>query len=123
MDRKRILLVDDSKTVILMERMILAQRPYDLIEASDGLEGVEKAQRERPDLILMDVIMPRMNGFEACRRLRAAAETAPIPIILVTTGGDAQTISVGREAGCNDHVTKPINGGELLFKVQRLLGP
>jgi CheY-like chemotaxis protein len=122
MDRKRILLVDDSKTVILMERMILAKQPYDLIEANDGQAGVEKARREKPHLILMDVVMPRMNGFEACRLLRAVQETASIPIILVTTGGDEMTVRAGREVGCNDHVTKPINGVELISKMHRLLG-
>jgi CheY-like chemotaxis protein len=122
--RKRILLVDDSKTVILMERMILAPLPYDLIEAGDGEAGVDAAQRLHPDLILMDVIMPRMNGFEACRRLRAVGEgTASIPIILVSTAGDERTIRTGREAGCNDHLTKPINGNLLLAKVKRFLDP
>lgn len=122
MSRKKILLVDDSTTVLLMERMILAEQPYDLVEAKDGQEGVETALRERPDLILMDVIMPRMNGFEACRRLRAEGTTASTPIILVTTRGDDHTVRHGREAGCNDHVTKPIKEIELLYKVRRLLG-
>ena len=121
MQRKRILLVDDSKTVLLMERMIL-QQAYDLTEAQDGQEGLEKAQQDPPDLILMDVIMPRLNGFEACKRIRAGTNTAGVPIILVTTRGEADTVRFGREAGCNDHVTKPINGAELLAKVRRHLG-
>ena len=121
MQRKRILLVDDSKTVLLMERMIL-QQAYDLTEAQDGQEGLEKAQQDPPDLILMDVIMPRLNGFEACKRIRAGANTAGVPIILVTTRGEADTVRFGREAGANDHVTKPINGAELLAKVRRHLG-
>ncbi len=122
MGRKKILLVDDSSTVILMEKMILAKGPYDLVVANDGQEGVEKASAERPDLILMDVMMPRMTGFEACKRLRAQKNTASTPIILVTTRGEEQSVKSGREAGCSDYVTKPINGGELLSKVRGYLG-
>jgi DNA-binding response OmpR family regulator len=101
--------------------MALARLPCDLVEASDGQAGVEKALAEKPDLIVMDVIMPRMNGFEACRQLRAHSATASIPIIIVTSASDEQTIQAGREAGCTDHLKKPFNELELLAKVQRLL--
>jgi CheY-like chemotaxis protein len=87
MDRKKILLVDDSSTVLLMERMILSKSDYDVVTAKDGQEGVEKALSEHPDLILMDVVMPRMDGFEACRRLREQDATKEIPVIMVTTRG------------------------------------
>ncbi len=122
MNRKKILLVDDSSTVLLMERMILSKSPYDLVTARDGMEGVEKAKAERPDLILMDVVMPRMDGFEACRRLRADDETREIPVIMVTTRGELQSVESGYESGCSDYVTKPINGLELLSKVRNYLG-
>ena len=122
MTRKKILLVDDSSTVILMEKMILSKGPYDLVVAKDGQEGVEKAVAEKPSLILMDVMMPRLNGFDACRRLRSQSDTAAIPVIMVTTRGEAESLSSGREAGCTDYVTKPINGAELLSKVRAHLG-
>ncbi len=122
MSRKKILLVDDSSTVILMEKMILSKSPYDLVVAKDGQEGVEKALSERPDLILMDVMMPRMTGFDACRHLRANGATARIPVILVTTRGEQDSVKNGYAAGCNDYITKPINGGELLSKVRGYLG-
>jgi len=67
MVRKKILLVDDSSTVLLMERMILSKNQYDVVTAKDGVEGVEKAVAEKPDLILMDVVMPRMDGFELAK--------------------------------------------------------
>jgi DNA-binding response OmpR family regulator len=122
MNRKKILLVDDSSTVILMEKMILSKAPYELVVAKDGQEGVEKAVSEKPDLILMDVMMPRLNGFEACKRLRAQDDTAAIPVILVTTRGEAESMKSGHDAGCTDYVTKPINGAELLSKVRAQLG-
>lgn len=120
MDRKKILLVDDSATVILMEKMILAKGPYDVAVAKDGQEGVEMAASQRPDLILMDVMMPRMTGLEACKQLRARGHAGPI--VLVTTRGEEQSVKSGYEAGCTDYVTKPINGAELLAKVRGLLG-
>ena len=120
--RKKILLVDDSNTILMMERMLLTRGPYDLVTASDGDEAVEKALSERPDLILMDVVMPRMNGFEACRRIREDEAIGDIPIIMVTTRGEVDNIETGFESGCNDYVTKPINGPELIAKLQNYLG-
>ncbi len=122
MDRKKILLVDDSSTVLLMERMILAKNAYDVLTAKDGQEGVEKAVSEKPDLILMDVVMPRMDGFEACRQLRERDETRAIPVIMVTTRGELASVESGYSSGCTDYVTKPINGLELLAKVRSCLG-
>ncbi len=120
--RKRILLVDDSRTVLLMERMILSRHPYDVVTATDGQEAVEKALLAPPDLILMDVVMPRMNGFEAVESLRARAETHRVPIIMVTTRGELESVESGYGSGCNEYVTKPINGLELIAKIRSLLG-
>jgi DNA-binding response OmpR family regulator len=122
MDRKKILLVDDSSTVLLMEKMILSKSEYDVVTARDGLEGIEKAKVERPDLILMDVVMPRMDGFEAVRKLREDEATKSIPVIMVTTRGELQSVETGYASGCSDYVTKPINGLELLTKVRSCLG-
>lgn len=122
MDRKKILLVDDSSTVLLMERMILSKHDYEVVLAKDGLECVEKAVAERPDLILLDVVMPRMDGFAACRRLRELDETRSIPVIMVTTRGELVSVESGYSSGCTDYVTKPINGLELLAKVRSCLG-
>ena len=120
--RKKVLLVDDSKTSIFMERMILGGGPYEIVVATDGLEGVEKALAERPDLILMDMVMPRMTGLDAVRELRARAETKDIPIIMVTTRGEGDNVEKGYEGGVNDYVTKPIDGVLLLAKVRDYLG-
>ncbi len=121
MDRKKILLVDDSTTVLLMEKMILSKSPYNLVTASDGQEGFDKAISERPDLILLDVVMPRMDGFEVCRRLRERDETRGVPVIMVTTRGELKAVETGYQSGCTDYITKPINGLELLSKVKSYL--
>jgi CheY-like chemotaxis protein len=121
--RKKILLVDDSSTALLMEKAILSRRrDFDLVTARDGEEAVALSLAEHPDLILMDVMMPKMNGFEACRRIRTDPATRNIPIIMVTTRGEIDNLEAGYASGCNDYVTKPINGLELLSKLEDLLG-
>lgn len=122
MTRKKILLVDDAETILMMERMILNKAGYELITAKDGQEAVTKAMAERPDLILMDVVMPKMGGFEACKQLRGHDTTKAIPIIMVTTRGEAESVESGFKSGCDDYVTKPINGLEVLSKVKSALG-
>jgi two-component system alkaline phosphatase synthesis response regulator PhoP len=122
MSRKKILLVDDSNTILMMEKFILRNGPYDVVTAMNGEEGVRKAAEHRPDLILLDVIMPKMGGFEACRLIRAAEATKEIPIIMVTTRGEAANVEAGWANGCTDYVTKPINSIELLAKVRNFLG-
>lgn len=122
MSGKTILLVDDSSTILMMEKCILRNDPYVLITASNGEEAVQKAISLKPDLILLDVIMPRMNGFEACRLIRENEASKNIPIIMVTTRGEAANVETGWLSGCTDYVTKPINATELLAKVRNLLG-
>jgi len=122
MARKKILLVDDSATVLMMEQMILSKGPYEIVTAKDGQEGVEKALAVQPDLILLDIVMPRMNGFDACKQLREKEQTKAIPIIMVTTKGELDSVETGYQSGCSDYVTKPINSLELLSKVRNFLG-
>jgi len=122
MERKQILLVDDSGTILMMGKFILKNDPYDVVTASNGEEAIQKAIEHRPDLILLDVIMPKMGGFDACRAIRSNDSTSTIPIIMVTTRGEAGNVETGWESGCNDYVTKPINAVELLAKVRSLLG-
>jgi DNA-binding response OmpR family regulator len=122
MSRKRILLVDDSETSLMMARMILSKANYEILVAKDGQAGVETAAREKPDLVLLDVVMPRMNGFEACAALKAQPETQGIPVIMVTTRGEGESVESGFSAGASDYVTKPVNGLELLTKVRSALG-
>jgi len=121
MPRKKILLVDDSSTVLMMEKMLLAGCGYDIVVARDGEEGVAKAASELPDLILLDLIMPKVDGVEACRRIRAEPTTSAIPIIMVTTRSEAALVESSYKTGCNDFVHKPINNSELLAKVRSFL--
>jgi DNA-binding response OmpR family regulator len=122
MGLRKILLVDDSETILQMEQMILAKNSYELILARDGEEGVAKALATRPDLILMDIVMPKMDGFEAVKKLRDNSQTRSVPIVMVTSKGEAESMEAGYENGCSDYILKPIDRLELLAKVKNLLG-
>jgi len=118
---KRILIIEDEEDNRAIMRDLLITAGYNLIEAVDGEEGVKLAQRERPDLILMDIQLPIVDGYEATRRIRASAELKSIPIIAVTSyalrGDDAKA----RAAGCDSYVAKPFSPRELLAKVREFL--
>ena len=120
---KKVLLVDDSTTTLMMEEMILKQRTtYNTVTAKDGLDAISRAVVESPDLILMDVVMPRMNGFEACKRMRLEESLKQVPIILVTTRGEEDYVETGFQSGCNDYITKPVNSRELVTLLRSYLG-
>jgi len=120
-DRKKVLLVDDSSTMLVFERLMLGPE-LEIATATNGKQALEAVQRERPDLILLDVMMPVMNGMECLAQLKSAPQTMDIPVIMVTTRGETENIERCFALGCDDFVTKPINRGELMSKVQRYLG-
>jgi len=120
---KKVLLVDDSSTTLMIEEMILKQStPYECVTAKDGLDAISRAVVENPDLVLMDVVMPRLNGFEACKRMRLEESLRNTPIILVTTRGEEEYVEAGFQSGCNDYITKQINSFELVTLLQGYLG-
>ncbi len=104
----RILIVDDSPSQLLGIRRIVEKLGHEVLTAEDGAAGVEAAKREKPDLILMDVVMPNLNGFQATRTISKDPQTAHIPIVLITTK-DQETDKVwGMRQGAKAYVTKPI---------------
>ncbi len=112
---KKVLLVTDSSTTLVTEQMIVKIfTNHEFVTATDGLQAVERAIQEKPDLVLMDVVMPRMNGFEACRRMRLQKGLKKTPIVLVTTRGEEKYVEAGLQSGCTDYITKPIKCRELL---------
>ena len=121
MTPKTILIVDDSPTALLWQRLILEPERYRILTAADGAEGLRVASEERPDLVLLDVVMPGIDGFAVCRAMRAAPATRDVPILMVTTRGEMQNVVAGFESGCNEYLTKPIDRAELLLKVRSYL--
>ena len=119
--KKKVLVVDDSSVARMMAITLLQRYPVDIITACNGAEAVAKATAEKPDLILMDVMMPLMNGIDAVRALRSSDLTLRIPVIMVTSKGEEARVQEGFAAGCNDYVTKPINPMHLARTIRALL--
>ncbi len=118
----RILLVEDNEMNRDMLSRRLARREYEVLVAVDGGEGVVMAGSEAPDLILMDMSLPVMDGWEATRQLKASSETKGIPIIALTAHAMSGDREKALEAGCDDYATKPIELPSLLAKMEALLG-
>ena len=117
-----ILLVDDSLLQQRYLQELLAGFGFDFLVAADGAAGVEAALRHRPDIILMDIEMPVLDGLEAAQQIRSGSETMDIPIIMVTSRGEADFMESAFVGGCNDYITKPVHQDELLAKIASLTG-
>jgi len=119
---KRILVIEDTEDNRRILRDLLSAAGYDVIEANDGATGVAMASDRIPDLILMDIQIPILDGYEATRRIKAGPSTRHIPIIAVTSyalvGDEAKT----REAGCDDYVAKPFSPRQIIAKVREIIG-
>ena len=118
---KVILIVEDEPKNLKLIRDLLQASGYLTLEATNGAEGVELARAHKPDLILMDILMPTMDGFEATKILKADAETRNIPIIALTSYAMKEDDEKMREAGCDGYITKPIDTREFLKKVSKFL--
>jgi twitching motility two-component system response regulator PilH len=118
----RILIVDDSPSQLAGMKRIVEKLGHEALSAEDGAQGVEVAKAEKPDLVLMDVVMPNLNGFQATRAISKAPETSHIPVVLVTTK-DQETDRVwGMRQGAKAYITKPFNESELVTVINQLLG-
>jgi len=113
----KILIVDDIPKNIQVLGTILREKGYEINVATNGKEAIETAQKVMPDIILLDIMMPIMDGKEACKILKANEQTKSIPIIFLTAKTESQDILEGFELGASDYVTKPFNSGELLARV------
>ena len=114
MDRK-ILIVDDEKNIVDIIAFNLKKEGYTVITAADGEEGVQKAMEENPDLILLDIMMPKMDGYEVCKKIREKKNT---PIIMLTARAEELDKVLGLELGADDYVTKPFGVRELMARVK-----
>ena len=120
---KKILLVDDSATSLVMNRVIITKKtPHEVLTADNGPEGLKLASSNKPDLILLDVMMPGMDGLEVCRNLRSRHETSRIPIVLLTYRSGDDIVKRGYESGCTAYLNKPLEDAKLLQTITDYLG-
>jgi two-component system, cell cycle response regulator DivK len=119
---KRILVVEDQEDLRGILRDLLTSSGYEMLEAADGQAGVDKAKAEKPDLILMDIQMPVMDGYDATRQIKADPDLKPIPIVAVSSFAMKGDEEKARAAGCDHYITKPYSPMQLLKTVRCLLG-
>lgn len=116
-----VLVVDDSPSEMAKFKEILSKHSFHVLSASDGEQGVAMAESEQPDIILMDVVMPGMNGFQATRKIVRTDATAHIPIVIISTK-DQETDRVwGKRQGAKDYLTKPVNEDELIQVIRNVM--
>lgn len=120
-ERKRVLLADDDPSLRRLVGTTLGSEDFELLHAADGDEALEVARREHPGVVLLDVNMPRRNGFEVCRLLKADPATADIRIVMLTARGNDADRQLGREAGADEYFVKPFSPVKLLDTVYALL--
>lgn len=122
MAKKKILLIEDEADFVMMIKMRLEANNYETISACDGKEGLNRARQENPDLILLDVLIPKVNGLTLCRQLKDDFKTKNIPIIIVSASGGSDLPKRSRDAGADDIIIKPFEAKELLDKIAKYLG-
>ena len=118
---RKLLLIDDEPDLREMVKTRLEANKYKVITAGDGTEGLEKAKIEKPDLILLDIMMPGMDGFEVLQKLKQDSETINIPVIVLTAKGELESIFKARDSGSTDYIIKPFETEELLRLIERYL--
>jgi two-component system alkaline phosphatase synthesis response regulator PhoP len=118
----RILAVDDEPHILKLVSFSLRAQGFDVIEASDGLAAVDIAEKEHPDLILLDVMMPALDGYEACRRIKANPVTKDIPVVMLSAKSQKTEQAAGVEAGALDYICKPFTPKDLVAQVRGFLG-
>ena len=121
-EKHRILLVDDEPSIVKMVGKRQEVEGFDVVVAMDGQEGLTKAQTEHPDLIVLDLMLPKMNGYEVCTMLKQDARYQKIPVVLFTAKAQEKDEKLGMECGANAYVRKPFRAQELLDTIRSLLG-
>jgi two-component system alkaline phosphatase synthesis response regulator PhoP len=119
--KKRVLLVEDDPRSIRFVSYVLEQEGYEVLTANNGLTGLKKAREEAPDLLILDVMLPGLDGFEVCRRLRADKQTSKLPVLMLSAKAQEIDKTTGLKMGADDYLTKPADPSEIAARVESLL--
>lgn len=119
---KKILLIDDEPEILKVLAKRLQDAGFEVITAADGIEGLDKARATSPDLILLDILMPKIDGFDVCRLLKFDDRYKNIPIILLTAKTQDADKETGKKVGANGYITKPFESSDLIAKIKELIG-
>ena len=120
-NKKKILVVDDEQDIVTLIKRRLEISGYEVIEAADGSEGLEKARKEKPDLVILDIMLPKIDGFQVCRMLKFDTDFKDIPVMLFSARAGEHDRATGQEAGADAYLVKPFDSGALLAQVKQLL--
>ena len=123
MTKKKILIVEDEESLLKLESILLTSRGYEVVGAADGVAALEQVVSARPDLVILDVMLPEIDGFEVCRRIKQNPETARIPVLMLTAKKSDQDCARGMAAGASAYVTKPFKSARIIEIIQDLLSP
>ena len=119
---KKVLIADDEQNIVISLDFLLRREGFEVLVAADGEEALAKIRSDRPDLVLLDVMMPKMNGFDVCKALSADPELASIRVLMLTAKGRDTEVTKGLGLGADAYMTKPFSTKELVVKVRALLG-
>ncbi len=119
---KKIMVVDDEPYIARVIKFKLEQEGYTVIAANDGQSGLQKIKEEKPDMVLLDVMMPGLSGYEVCQKIKEDAELAGIPVVILTAKGQERDREQGLTMGASDYITKPFSPNRLLELVKSMIG-
>jgi len=120
--RKKVLIVDDEPSMVSILKRYVSNAGYEFDSASNGQEALDKIKENQPDLVLLDLVMPGLNGFETCRRIREAEKTKKLPVLIVTALRSQSDSAAAAESGANEFIVKPIDSAELVKRLRHHLG-
>ena len=121
-NKKKILIIDDERITVELAQVILESHDFEVVCAYDGEEGLKVARAEKPDLILLDILLPKKDGFDVCEELRSDHNFKDVCILMFTAKGLSQDVERGYEVGANDYIVKPFSGNDLVVKIKKHLG-
>lgn len=119
--RKKILIVEDEESLLKLESILLTSKGYEVEGVADGLAAMEAVKKSQPDLVLLDIMLPEIDGFEVCRRIKEDPETRDIPVIMLTAKKSREDMARGEEVGADWYITKPFKSAMVIETIQRFI--